>query len=278
MTTDWPLRPFLELPPPESGSAVVRREARRRRRRAATTSALVAVLVLAGGVALAWPDGPAGRDTLRVTDSPPQVAPTSSAPTASPGETSASATPSDQPSASAVRRPVADPRATVTADAPRARAYRTPDLARTYTAASTGTDTRLCTGSASGSAGGVTATIDWCLDAVVRGTGVGHDLVAEVCRDATSDSRLTFETGREVELTVQDGSGRTVWTWSVGHEATPDPHTLPVARGHCWVWTAAWTDVDAHGRRLPPGPYQLTVEPLAKEVEGAPAATASFRV
>jgi hypothetical protein len=125
---------------------------------------------------------------------------------------------------------------------------------------------------------GGSVQVSWCQYASLVQTPRGHDLVAEVCRDATTDGSLTFGSVLEVELTVADDKGRAVWTWSAGRDALADPHVLAVQRGHCWDWTAPWTDVDGQGRPLPSGGYLLVVGSDARELDGAPPGTTSFVV
>jgi len=236
----------------------------------------LSALVLFGGVALAQQGGPHPTDTLRVSDDPsraltPTAAPSTPAPgaTPSPGGAAPSASPSSAPEPVATTSPSPAPRG------PRVGVYRTPDLTRAYVDRTKPGGLTVCPSSSSD---GSSVAVDWCESAVARPTSRGHDLVAEVCRDASADGQLSFGSTHEVELRVQDAGGRTVWTWSAGHLDEKYPHVLAVQRNHCWDWTAPWTDVDARGVLLPQGTYQLVVAPLARELSAAPEAMASFTV
>lgn len=281
MTTGLPAREFHQLAAPEGGALAVRREARRRqRRRAVLVSGCTAVVVAATGLLL-HAGGPSRRDSLQVADDPTTSASSSPQPAASgAARPSASATPGPSGSAAPVvtggpaerasTQPQADQPAGVTA-------YRTPDLTRAYSDRSSFGSVSFCTGSASGSQqSGVQATVSWCPSATVTGTARGHDLVGTVCRDGSSAATLSFATQQEVELTVQRADGTVVWRWSTGHGDAADQHVLAVEADHCWSWTAPWTDVDARGRALSGGSYELVVSSRADELRTAPVATVGF--
>jgi len=136
----------------------------------------------------------------------------------------------------------------------------------------------VCSGQSTTGDGGLQSTVSWCESATVTATSRGHDLVGSFCRDGSADATLTFATQQEVELVVRRADGTVVWRWSAGHADAHAPHTLAVARDHCWDWTAPWTDVDAQGRALPSGSYELDVTSRADELRTARVATASFTI
>lgn len=280
MTAGLPTREFVQLAPPEGGSLAVRREARRRqRRRAVVTSGGAAVVVISSVLLLQG--GRTAHDSLQVTDNPTTSTSASPQTSSSPAPRSTSSpVPGSGASVApgAVGSPASQPSATPqTEESAVPAGYRTPDLARAYSDRTTFGAVSFCTGSASGSGqDNLQSTVDWCPKAVVTDTVRGHDLDGQVCRDGSSDARLTFARQQEVELTVRRSDGTVVWRWSAGHADASSPHTLDVAKDHCWDWTAPWTDVDAQGRVLPSGSYELEVTSRADELRTAPVATASF--
>jgi hypothetical protein len=288
MSPDLPRRPFTELTPPPGGFAVARRAATRRRRaKAAVAStsvagAAVAVLALLGSSSLP------GDDSLRVTSPGGSASPAASAVETSSPAPAASGAPETTPSAplkpspgdTAGGQPQPDPAATA-GDGTDAQAagYRTPELQRSYVSRVTPTSTTVCGGGEQGNTDPTLQyTVNWCTSAAVTPAKAGHDLTSQICRDSSSDATLTYPGSREVDFVVLRSDGKVVWRWSTDHPDAGVGHQLAVAREHCWVWTAHWTDVDGEGRALPRGSYTLVARSGADELQGKPEERASFTI
>jgi hypothetical protein len=260
VSSELPSRDFTALPPPPSGALVAVREGRgiRRRRRLVEAGAAAASLGLALGVLAA-----AGTGTTHARDElVPAVLPTSQA--------SPTIAPADPPEAS-----LPGPRRTPSTP-PLVREYRTAPPPSTPSTSS-GPSATVCGPAVEGShTGDVQPTTDWCEGVAADTSARGHDLTIRVCRGQTA-GRLTFAHTLEAELEVLSGE-TTVWRWSTGHPDVVQRHTLEVAAGACWSWTAAWTDVDARGARLRPGTYTLRVSSRADEVHALMPRTKSFEI
>jgi hypothetical protein len=295
MTDQLPNRGFTPLPPPPGGAAAAVRGGRgirRKRRLAGAGAAAASVALLAGVLVATGSGGPHASDVLVPAD--PGV-PTVSAET-QPGSDDATqgslVAPGARPSPTAAARPSpkdaprpgpdrASPAAT---RQPTTSGYRTPNLVRRYHAAPAptgGPSGRICGGSSSGDTnGGFEQGYGFCVDAYAVSTARGHDLILEVCRDSTGPGSLRFARELEAELVVHDvlDKDRSVWRWSSGHSNAEDVHGLKVETSACWTWTAAWTNVDARGRELEPGRYEVAVKSTADQLRGMPEQRASFQI
>jgi hypothetical protein len=162
--------------------------------------------------------------------------------------------------------------------------YRTPDLVRRYhpaPAQTGGPSGRICGGGGEGDTNGnLNNGYGFCVDGYAAVTPRGHDLILEVCRDSTGPGSLRFPRELEAELVVHDtlDKDRIVWRWSTGHGNDEDVHVLKLETSACWTWTAAWTDVDARGRALEPGRYEVAVTSSADQLHGMPEQRAAFQI
>lgn len=289
MTEHLPHQGYHELPAPAGGvrAAVTRGRTLRRRRTAlrlcaglATTGLAVAgVLSLGGGPGVAAHDRlvPA-HDPARVTEPSVPAAPTSSP--ALPALASAPA-PSSAPPTATPQQGRPSPSAQPPAGHGGLSPYRTPALARTYTAPpplSTAPSVSVCGANYAGGTDGTGQTrANWCVDDRVTPTERGFDLVLELCRDQSGAAPLVFSGDREVEIVVSR-AGREVWRWSVDHPDHGNGHTLDTPATACWTWSAPWTTVDQHGRRLPPGSYTMLATTQAAGVATFPSDAVAFSV
>jgi hypothetical protein len=93
-------------------------------------------------------------------------------------------------------------------------------------------------------------------------------VTAEICNYDTSAATLTYETARELDVTVRRG-GKEVWRWSAGRsfEATPHALTLPV--GECLMWSTDWTQSDHRGEPVAKGSYDVGVDFDAEQLPTA---------
>ena len=282
MSQDLPRRPFTELSPPPAGLVAVRASATRRRRAKSLVSGAGALGVLGVVLALVASSGPRD-DTLRVTDAGPDVTSTAAPQTTETATPSASepaptSTPTAAPSAPGSSSVGGDGEAAATQTPDPAQVdYRTPDVTREYVSRASLTGTTVCSGSESGSTDPTLYyTVNWCHSAAVSATRGGHLLTQQICRDSSSDSTLSFDGDRELDLVVQRDDGHVVWRWSVGHPDGGSAHSLAVEREHCWVWNVSWTDVDQRGRALPHGSYTLVVTTTASELRSKPMERTDF--
>lgn len=278
---ELPRRGFTPLPPPLAGMDTAVRSGRRLRYRRRAGVGALAVAAFAGGLTLSGGVRLTGQDQLVPAGVPSR--------SATPTETVvAGAAPrpvlSAQPAASSTTTPSAAlPQATVTPSPTRGSLspYRTPELTRTYMpppALSTPGSVRVCGGTFTGDTEGSTQSrTSWCLTTQAITTKRGHDLRLTLCRDQTGPGTMTFSHGHEVELVVRRGT-REVWRWAAGRPDTGAAHTLQTPATACWEWTAPWTDVDQHGRRLPKGSYSVLAITQAKQIPTLPSDAVAFTV
>ena len=110
--------------------------------------------------------------------------------------------------------------------------------------------------------------------------GEPADLSIRVCRPVTGtgDVEYRFATTQEAEFAVRDTGYRTRWRWSDGRAfATPGP-TVVVERGKCVEWSTRWTGLDAAGRPLAPGGYEVVAHLTHESPQGMVRVTAAFQV
>jgi hypothetical protein len=88
---------------------------------------------------------------------------------------------------------------------------------------------------------------------------------AEVCNVGTATELLSYETARELDLTVRK-SGLAVWRWSLGRHFADSPHDLTVGAQECINWTTEWAQVDSHGVPVKAGSYEVVADFDADEV------------
>jgi hypothetical protein len=299
VTEPLPQRPFTALPTPPDGVQRALRDGRRlrlRRRLAGAGAAALSVAVAVGAAVVLGPGTtgasdslvPATRPSATSTPSPGDPDATAApagpspepAPSTSPG---ASASPAAAPEPAGGSPAPAEQQAPAPEATPAGTSYRTPDLTRRYQPApptTGGPAGRICGGGSEYGGNGLTNGTGYCLAGYAVATERGHDLVVEVCRDSTGPGRLRFPRELEADLLVHDPSSedRVVWQWSAGRSNDQDVHSLDVETSACWTWTAPWTDVDAQGRALDPGRYELEVRSRADEVRTYQAERVAFTV
>ncbi|HET6909499.1 MAG TPA: hypothetical protein VFH54_09190 [Mycobacteriales bacterium] len=284
--TGLPRRPFLEVPPPPGGLDDVRRAARfRRRRRAAVAAggssvlAVVVVLVMLLG-------GGGGVDVLKtvqpaVTPTPAAGSPAISAPatphSVRPAGTPASAEPVGQ--AGTLGGAVASTGAVHSSPA----AVSQPQLVRTQRTDTGAGQVEFCSESVNVDAPASQPSVEhnqevgWCFAAVAHRVTSGEQLTVDLCRDSTGSGTLTFDTTREVDLTVQR-NGKTVWDWARDHPARSDQHQLTAASHDCWDWTLVWPDINQSGANAGHGTFTFVATSTAKELSTGPTQTTTFRL
>ena len=283
--TGLPRRPFTEVPPPPGGLDDVRRTARfRRRRRAAVAAggssvlAVVVVLVMLLG-------GGGGVDVLKTVQ--PAVVPTpaggsSAASVSAPakvGQSHASgggtgvASSQTVPGAGPARGVDGSPASSVVVAQPRlVRSQRTDTSAGQPAFCSEGVNVDYA-----GLHGAVSheEEVGWCFAAIARRVANGEQLTVDICRDSTGSGTLSFQTTREVDLTVQRG-GKTVWDWARDHPAVSDPHQLSAAAHGCWDWTLVWPDITQSGKSAGHGTYTFLATSMAKELDTVSPVSTTF--
>jgi hypothetical protein len=292
--TGLPQRPFVQLPAPPDGLGEVRREASRRRRRRALGVAVAGGGAVALAAVLAVGSGGSGLAVLQpvdpgVTPAPDVSAPASAHQRAPHSMTSAghrhAATGESrtgrQPSAGAVGSrggAGADGSgATTSRSRPRhQRAVATYSPAiRLVRSSSRSSQPRVCQGSTYSDDGRLGYAVDWCLTSAATPVAGGVELSLEICRDATSNGRLTFDSTREVDLTVKQGS-TTIWDWARAHPGSPDNHQLSAPANGCWDWSLVWPGVTQSGRAAGHGSFTLVARSTAQELSGMPIDSVSF--
>jgi hypothetical protein len=292
MTDLLPRRPYVELvAPPDGASTAVRggRRIRRRRRLAGAGAAVVSVAVVAGVVTGLAGGANNATDQLIPAVAPSEAAVASPATSSVPARATTALRPKPEAAAGTKGVPaIVAPGARAgqaghsTAQGNRASAgpssgYSSPALRRSYEPPIP-TGARVCSASYTAGVPGQThKRIDWCVTATSVASQRGHDLTMRVCRDQTTDATLSFAKDQEADLEVRH-AGRVVWRWSTGRTATSNAHALATPAGACWVWTAPWTDVDATGRPLGSGSYDLVVTSRADQLADLPTATTTFKV
>jgi hypothetical protein len=289
MTSTLPKRSFVALPPPPEGLEGVRREAARRRRRKLAAAAgggagalAVAVAVLlsggGGGVAVLQPEPPATQPGQVTTPTPPassRVDGRSQARGAGPAAVAgrrAGRAPAPRSGVVVARVPTATdatpPRPVGGPAQPRLERWQSTYVPPPGAA-------RVCGGSTSSDSGGVGAGVGWCLTATTRQIDGGVRLQIQACRDDTSGGTLSYQTAREVDLTVKRGSA-TVWDWGRDHPDRPGTHQLTAAADGCWNWAVDWPAVTQTGGSAGHGTFTFVGTAMASELSGFPPQTVSF--
>lgn len=288
-----PRGPLLELAPPPDGLEVVRREAGRRRRRRALGVALAGGGAVVVAAALAVGSGGAGLAVLQPVE--PAVTPTPAV-SASPSPhhpEARHATSAGDRHGSSQRRPAdrlpagagasgggsdatRSGATTTTSGTRRERAVATysPEI-RLVRSSSRRTQPTVCQGSTYSDGGRLGYGVGWCLTGAATPVADGVRLAVQVCRDATSDGTLSFDSTREVDLSVQRGSD-TVWEWAKARPGTPDSHQLATPANGCWTWSLVWPGVDQSGGAAGHGSFTLVAQSTAHELSGMPDETVSF--
>jgi hypothetical protein len=93
------------------------------------------------------------------------------------------------------------------------------------------------------------------------------NITAEICNVGTATELLSFDTARELDLTVRH-AGIEVWRWSLGRHFAQTPHNITVGTQQCITWTTTWEQVDSHGIRVKAGNYEIVAAFDATEVAG----------
>lgn len=107
-----------------------------------------------------------------------------------------------------------------------------------------------------------------CTDVFASQSGTNTmSITAEICNVGTATELLSFDTARELDLSIRKGS-QEVWRWSLGRQFAATPHELTVGTQECMVWTTDWAQVDAHGVPVKAGDYSLVADLDADEVAG----------
>jgi hypothetical protein len=88
---------------------------------------------------------------------------------------------------------------------------------------------------------------------------------ADICNVGTASESLTYDTARELDLSVRRG-GHEIWRWSTGRRFATTPHDLALPVGECLSWTTTWAQVDGHGAAVGKGSYEVAVDFDAAEV------------
>lgn len=278
--TRLPRRPIGELPPPPGGLTEVRRAARLRRRRKSAIVAgggsLVAVVV----TVVMLVGGGAGIDVLKtvqpaVTPAPsPGVSPAIAAPAQPHTARQSSAAHKAVPGTGPVLPAAGASSSTHSLGADSTAAPR-PQLVRTQRMSTTGGVTFCSEGATVDSNENIQESVGWCLAAVTRRVSGGEQLTVDLCRDGSSGGTLTFDTTREVDLTVQR-AGRTVWDWARDHPAQRDPHQLSVSSHGCFDWTLVWPGISQNGVPTGHGTFTFIATSAAKELAAANPASTTF--
>ena len=93
-------------------------------------------------------------------------------------------------------------------------------------------------------------------------------ITAEICNVGTATDILSYETARELDLSVRR-SGIEVWRWSIGRHFAATPHQLVIGAQACINWSTTWAQVDSHGGRVQAGGYDVVADFDADEVAAA---------
>jgi hypothetical protein len=105
-----------------------------------------------------------------------------------------------------------------------------------------------------------------CTNVSAQSSSAGQTRIsAGICNVGTASESLTYETARELDLSVRRG-GREIWRWSTGRRFATTPHDLALPVGQCLSWTTTWAQVDGHGTPVGKGSYELAVDFDAAEV------------
>jgi hypothetical protein len=134
---------------------------------------------------------------------------------------------------------------------------------------------RVCGGSTSNESGDVGAGVGWCLTATARRVDGGVRLLVQACRDDTTGGTLSYQSAREVDLTVKRG-GATVWDWGHDHPDRPGAHQLTAPADGCWNWAVDWPVVTQTGGPAGHGAFTFVATTTAGELSGFPPQAVSF--
>jgi hypothetical protein len=157
---------------------------------------------------------------------------------------------------------------------PTGRATPTPraskgDITRSYSKNNQGAGKTFCSGQVGGSQ--THAQDTFCGDGYASETAIDAEhrvpLQSYVCESAgeIGSKSLTFDTSREVDYAIYQGS-TLIWRWSSGKPAATRPgHSLAIDPGECWFWKTTWRAVDSHGRARH-GSFVLRTTSYAKEL------------
>jgi hypothetical protein len=271
---------FVPVAPPADGLRLAFVAARRRRNRKAGATGAAGLLA---AVALLASTGGAGQPTLMQEPLPPSsstglgVLPGAD-PTAAPGRTAPPAAASSLAVVSTRRAQVADPQAhdTVRSDLTSAGTSSRNGVSAQGTKPVSGPMTRgssvlytngdlMCPArkQQEGQRG-------LCTDIYASQNPSTGDttITAEICNVGTATEVLSYETARELDLSVRR-SGIEVWRWSIGRHFAATPHQLAIGTQACINWSTTWAQVDSHGGRVQAGGYDVVADFDAAEVAAA---------
>ena len=106
-----------------------------------------------------------------------------------------------------------------------------------------------------------------CTDVTAHTSSNGQTRIsADICNVGTASESLTYDTARELDLSVRRGD-REIWRWSIGHRFATTPHDLALPVGQCVSWTTTWAQVDGHGAPVGTGSFEVAVDFDAAEVQ-----------
>ncbi|MDT7569829.1 MAG: Intracellular proteinase inhibitor [Actinomycetota bacterium] len=105
----------------------------------------------------------------------------------------------------------------------------------------------------------------WCgyYDGSISGpAGTRVELAETLCRlPGRGKGTLLSDDGQQAEFAVIDQNAYEKWKWSTGHRFARRGTSITVPDGSCVRWFVSWNVVDAHGRPLPRGAYNLSAKP-----------------
>jgi hypothetical protein len=105
-----------------------------------------------------------------------------------------------------------------------------------------------------------------CTDVTAQSSSDGQTRIsADICNVGTASQSLTYDTARELDLSVRRGD-REIWRWSIGHRFATTPHYLVLPVGQCLAWTTSWAQVDGQGAPVGKGSFEVAVDFDAAEV------------
>lgn len=104
----------------------------------------------------------------------------------------------------------------------------------------------------------------WCgyYDGSISGAaGKRVELAETLCRlPGRGNGKLLSEGGQQADFALFQNAYEK-WKWSTGHRFAKRGTSIAVPEGSCVRWSVTWTVVDAHGRPLPRGAYDLSAKP-----------------
>ncbi|MBK5307172.1 MAG: hypothetical protein JJD92_10835 [Frankiaceae bacterium] len=108
----------------------------------------------------------------------------------------------------------------------------------------------------------------FCVAVQAFSSGGTTTLSADICNVSTTAEVLSYETAREIDISLRQ-AGEDVWRWSAGRHFADTAHSVALPVGECLTWSTPWREVDAKGAPVPAGNYSVVAEFDAQQLPTA---------